>query len=133
MLIRTTLTYQQMLAAVKAANDAGDYDGNLIASNLRTMRETRNGFTYRMRLVPRDSRRRGARFSPSGRHCAACSWEAFRDFMRAIYAQDPGAMIATGFTTYRSAEHFERTHGETRNKQVGSLANPIAFGDLSIT
>jgi hypothetical protein len=134
MLIRTTLTQDQMEDARLAANEAGDYAGNIRFNTDRRVSPVnkRGHYTYRLRLVPMNSRARGARYAASGRHCAACSWEAHRDFMRAVFALDPQATIETGMIRYRGADQFERTHKETRNTNVGGPYAPVRFGDLSI-
>ena len=52
--------------------------------------------------------------------------------MRAIFreAADPEAVtIRTGITTYKGAAHFEATHGETGDRNIGSEFEPLAHAD----
>lgn len=93
-------------------------------------------FAFRFRLVPIASK--WQRYSGSymrkrdgsRRRVHAVCWHGHRAFMRALYAQALTARIVTAFATYTDAEQFERTHGATYGERAGSLAAPIAFGDL---
>lgn len=78
-----------------------------------------------------NSRAYGARMSASGRRTCSASWEAHRDFMRALFLVNPTGRITSALADYRGAEDFERKFLATYSHQVGSQACPAAFGDLS--
>lgn len=78
-----------------------------------------------------NSRAYGARRSASGRRMCAASWEAHRDFMRALFLVNPAGRITSALADYRGAEDFERKFTATYSHQAGSQMQPVAFGDLS--
>lgn len=82
-------------------------------------------------LRVKNSRAYGARMSASGRRTCAASWEAHRDFMRALFAANPAGRITSALADYKGAEDFERKFVATYSHQVGSQVCPAAFGDLS--
>jgi hypothetical protein len=83
-------------------------------------------------LRVRDSRAEGARLAASGRHTPSASWEAHRDFMRALFALNPSGRIKTALADYRSSMDFEHSYQSTGSKQVGSMMAPVCFAELSV-
>ena len=133
MLIRTTLSGEQVRAIV--ANVAALYDGNVTTPHdvsISAVANRAGRYTHRMRLVPLDSSKRGARYAASGRRVKAASWEVHRDFLRDLFALDPSATVRTALAVYAGADDFAQKFPATRNHRVGSQCAPVAFGDLSI-
>lgn len=64
----------------------------------------------RVRLYPVGDRYRSYR---RGRRVHAVCWHGHRDWMRAVFAQCPDALIATQLITYLNAADFEDRHRDT--------------------
>ena len=110
-----------------SAADALDYPAGVYFSETG-----KRGRMIRGVLRVRNSRAEGARLSASGRHTAAASWEAHRDFMSALFKLNPEGRIQSMLADYRGAEDFEQKFPGTHWHQVGSQYRPAAFGDLSV-
>jgi hypothetical protein len=104
-----------------------EYNGNL-AFNRCDKRG--NGFVVTLKV--RRSKEHGARTSASGRHGPYASWEAHRDFMLALYDLAPGAWIDSKMASYHGVEGFRENFPETRYHQVGSMMQPVSFGELTV-
>lgn len=103
-----------------------DYPAGVYFSHTSTRSNVING-TLRVR----DSHAVGARRSASGRRTPAASWEAHRDFMRALFAIDPNGRIVTALADYRGAADFERKYCATAAHNCGSQYRPASMADLS--
>lgn len=57
-------------------------------------------------------------------------WHGHRDFMRALFAMAPDAVLVTAFATYKGREHFESSHWETGDRNVGSQMDPVTISEL---
>jgi len=82
-------------------------------------------------LRVRNSRAQGSRLSASGRRTCSASWEAHRDFMRALFMANPAGRITSAFADYKGAADFEAKFAATYSRQVGSQVCPATFGSLS--
>jgi hypothetical protein len=102
------------------------YDNNLCLDIGRHV-----GTGLRAVLRARDSRAYGARTSASGRHGPYASWEAHRDFLRALFVISPQTKVSTAMAKY-TAENFEYTFPDTAHKNIGSQFNPVTMPQLSI-
>lgn len=116
--------------AIAVLNDK--YEGNIRFDCTIHPRATRAGWRIRGVLRPNNTRKAGARVSGSGRHCAACSWEAHRDFMRHIFAAYPHARIRTMLADYRGQADFEARYLATGEHNIGNQCNPLAIREASI-
>lgn len=89
---------------------------------------------WRFRLVP-GTTRQWQRYSASWvrtrankrRRVHGVCWHGHRAFMRALFALAPNACVSTAHASYRGAQHFEATHSETGERNVGAPIAPIAF------
>lgn len=115
----------QLETALARANAL--YDGNL-----KLVDDHRVPGGMRFRLGVRDSRKYGARTSASGRHIPSASWEAHRDFLRALFAIVPDAVVYTMLATYRGAEDFEEKFPATAHRNVGSQMFPVTMRQLTV-
>lgn len=124
-------TEDQARAALENVNTPEYYSGNLDFRNFRTKyRKTRTfdlGFTLRVN----DSKGPGSRRAHSGRRTVNASWEAHRDFMRAMFEQCPEAHIQTHMATYKGWQDFERKFPDTAYTNVGSRMYPMYMSDLT--
>lgn len=116
-------------ACLAAVNPKYEYN---LRFNTTRQKQTRNGWRIRGVLRPLNTRARGARLSGSGRYCTACSWEAHRDFMHAIFAHNPCARIKTMLADYRGAADFETKFPATADHNIGSVREPLTISDASI-
>lgn len=105
------------------------YDGNIGIKDYSI--KNSDGTRYSVSLRAFDSRGAGTRTSASGRRGPYVSWEAFRDVLEAIFAEYPTARIATSLATYNGKDDFEAKYPGTAYKVVGSMFNPVSFGQLS--
>lgn len=119
--------YKFTLAQITDAADSLTYPAGVYFSHTSTRSNVING-TLRVR----DSFKEGARMSASGRHMPAASWEAHRDFMRALFAVNPAGRITTALADYRGADDFERKHAATANHNCGSQCQPATMAELSV-
>lgn len=83
----------------------------------------------RGRLLPESSRQNGARRSWSGRRVKAACWHAHRDYLRALFAECPDAVIVTALARY-TADTFEDVYPSTANRNVGSMLQPAYMDEL---
>lgn len=102
------------------------------ANNIRADITWARGRRVRFVLRARDSHKRGARMSASGRHTIAVSWEAHRDVMRALFRRDPEARIQSALAVYRGVDDFERTYEATGHKNVGSTMFLVTIREGSV-
>ena len=109
-----------------------------LVSGLEEKTQTRNGTTFSGRILldgpnnkknPHRYGRVSASYHGKGRHIAATCWHGHRDFMRAVYEKDPGAVIITHAAKYTGSEHFEQTHQSTYYMNVGAPIAPCYMGD----
>lgn len=103
------------------------------------IRPVGRGFTFTLKLESsRDPFHRHGQFQVNrdrsyqangcGRSMTYVCWHGHREFMRAIYALAPDAVIKTGLTTYKNSAHFENTHRDT-NRNIGSEYRPVYFSE----
>jgi len=105
-----------------------EYKDNIIFQN--KPEKTSHGIKATLRV--RDSHAYGARTSWQGRHGPYASWEAHRDFIRALFKLVPNASVKTGMALYRGNEDFEAKFQETASKNVGSQIQPCTMPELSV-
>ena len=63
---------------------------------------------------------------------SAVCWHGFRDFMIALYELDSNLRFVTAHTTYKNKDDFYIKFPDTAYKNIGSLMNPINFGDACL-
>lgn len=63
------------------------------------------------------------------RRVNAVCWHGFRDFFRAVYRIEPGAVFSTAFDTWRGSEDFEARFRESGHKNIGSQMVPMAAAE----
>lgn len=101
-------------------------DNPLLPVNFQLKNARRCSLTLRVT----HSDRPPARQSVKGRRLIAANWAAHRDFMRAVFAIVPHAVIQTSVTTYYGATHFEDTFEATACFPVGGAIERKRLGDL---
>lgn len=120
--MKTTATTTELYKAMRGVNEA--YDGNLAFNREPDCRGKWTHFTLRVN----NSKGKGARRGFSGRRLTAACWHAHRDFMRALYAVNPKAVIKTAHADYYDSEHFESNYQAT-DINIGSIMNPLKFSE----
>ena len=124
---------EQTLRAIIHAVSVG-YSDNLTWRDTRDMTNSRATIT-RFTLRVHSSRGPGAHQSSCGyngkrrRGVAAC-WHAHRDVLRAIFTRYPNAKVKSAFATYDGLDGFLRTFPATYDRNAGSAAYPVCYGDL---
>jgi hypothetical protein len=119
-------------AIQRASEKWGD---NITAKNGITVTAHRRNGNYNVRVALRaiSSHGDGTRESWSGRRGPWVCWHANRDFFRALFALEPGAVVRTGLgrngVTYTAA-NFENEFPRTYNVNAGSMLYPREFGTL---
>ena len=63
---------------------------------------------------------------------SAICWHGFRDFMIAMYELDSNLRFVTAKATYKNKDDFYIKFPDTAYKNIGSLMNPINFGDACL-
>ena len=63
---------------------------------------------------------------------SAICWHGFRDFMIAMYELDSNLRFVTAHATYNNKDNFYLKFPNTAYKNIGSLMNPINFGDACL-
>jgi len=58
----------------------------------------------------------------------AVCWHGHRDFMRALFARCPEAVIISALATYRGADDFERTHRASAEGDTGPAGECACIG-----
>lgn len=86
-------------------------------------------FSCQGRLWVLDSRSVGARRTGSGRRMPAACWHAYRDVLTALFEELPAARISTGLAAYAGRQSFYDKFEATRNRNIGSLADPKCIAD----
>lgn len=120
-----TLAVQQTVAKISASL----YSGNLTV-DARALPAGKKGNACRFTLRVRDAYAKPARRSASGRRLVSANWQAHKEVMEALFDLYPDAVLVTALTTYTGRDDFRRRFAETYNHNVGSAANPVAFGSL---
>ena len=127
MILTSKVRDPEGIVAVALGQANIEYRGNL-CTHITWIKGSRIRFVLRAN----NSRKYGARKSWSGRHSKAASWEAHRDFMVAIFEQDPNARLQTGMAVYRGKDGFEQLYPDTAYKNIGSQMQPMTMPDCSI-
>jgi len=63
---------------------------------------------------------------------SAICWHGFRDFMIALYKLDVDLRFVTKQATYKNIDDFYIKFPDTAYKNIGSLMNPINYGDACL-
>ena len=63
---------------------------------------------------------------------SAICWHGFRDFMIAMYELDSNLRFVTAKATYKNKDDFYIKFPDTAYDNIGSLMNPINFGDACL-
>ena len=63
---------------------------------------------------------------------SAICWHGFRDFMIAMYELDINLRFVTAQATYKNKDDFYIKFPDTAYKNIGSLMNPINFGNACL-
>lgn len=121
-------TEGELWQALRDANEKYDYDGNLC---WRYDGIERKRGALCVTLQVKVTKTHGSRTSSSGRPLRSASWEAHRDFMRALFKINPDAKIKTALAYYKGSEDFEEKFPDTAYKQVGSMMCPMQFGETT--
>lgn len=118
---------QDRLSAIMTYVSEDYYGGNLTfeLEDLHGVR--RNRFRFKMGAT---SGKPGGRKSASGRRGPWACWDAFRDVLAGIFIEDPEALIRTGMATYKNARDFLNKYPYSGDRNVGSMAAPVSYGDL---
>ena len=58
---------------------------------------------------------------------SAVCWHGFRDFFRAVYRREPGAVFRTSVDTWHGSEDFESRYRESGHRNIGSQAAPVTM------
>lgn len=127
---------EEIKTAIAQCNDRW-YGGCLRFEVTRQTQLKRTG-EWRTRGVLRflDGKCFGARLSSSGRRTNSADWETHYDFMAMLFAQRPNGSIQSGWLGeihYTCEADFFFKAGRSRRRDVGSIAQPRQFGDLSHT
>lgn len=105
------------------------YDGNIAIKDYRLHNQNSTRYSVSLRAI--DSRGAGTRTSASGRRGPYVSWEGFRDVLQAVFDKYPNARISTSLANYNGKDDFEAKFPATAYRVVGSMFNPVSFGELS--
>ena len=65
----------------------------------------------------------------SGQRVHAVCWHGFRDFFRAVYRREPGAIFVTAYDTWRGSDDFEARFRESGHRNIGSQMYPVAAAE----
>lgn len=115
-------TYEERYRALDIANK--QYDGNLCL----TAPTPKSGS---IRLVPVRSGVLGSRTSWKGKKLKAASWEAHRDFLKALFDINPNASVRTKFAHYAGKDSFYELFPDTAYINIGSQMEPCTMPDLT--
>jgi hypothetical protein len=88
----------------------------------------RDGKGYSCTLTVVDSRKQGARRGRSGRRIAAACWHAYRDFIRACFAEG-ATRVKSCRADWTSLDNFEDTYEATGDANMGSMFEPLCYAD----
>lgn len=86
------------------------------------------GHYVTVRVFPTSDDRRKWSLHFHTRRVNAVCWHGHRDFLRALFALDPDAVVITAVARYRGANHFEGIYRDTWSHNVGSRMCPIPYG-----
>jgi hypothetical protein len=67
-------------------------------------------------------------FREGARVHAVC-WHGFRDFFRAVYRREPGAIFRTALDTWRGAEDFEARFRASGHRNIGAPIAPVCAAE----
>ena len=113
---------------VKSANDLG------IKANV--IWNSSNCFNVKLNRSDNDKyQRTGFMYSENLKRynkVSAICWHGFRDFMIAMYELDSNLRFVTAPVTYNNKDDFYIKFPDTAYKNIGSLMNPINFGDACL-
>ncbi len=84
-----------------------------------------NGLHFVLRLIGERWRRRSSR----GRRVAAVCWHGHRAFMEALFNRAPAARLKGTMADYNGRLDFWARHDATGNRNIGSIAQPMAYRD----
>jgi hypothetical protein len=68
-------------------------------------------------------------YGSAGRRVNAVCWHGFRDFFRAVYQIEPGAIFRTAVDTWRGSEDFEKRFAGTGHRNIGPQIAPAMMAD----
>jgi len=68
-------------------------------------------------------------YGSAGRRVNAVCWHGFRDYFRAVFAQESTAVFRTALDTWRGSEDFEKRFPESGSKQIGPPIAPVLIVD----
>ncbi len=120
------ISFEQVQAIVARESDLR-YGGNV---RLHADARPLHANAMRGRIDVHDSKGPGARRSASGRRGPYACWHAYRDMLRAIFAEAPNARVKTGMARYEGSEGFEDTYPHTANINIGSMFAPAYMPEL---
>ena len=113
---------------VKSANDLG------IKANV--IYNSSNCFNVKLNRSDNDKyQRTGFMYSENLKRynkVSAICWHGFRDFMISMYELDSNLRFVTAKATYKNKDDFYIKFPDTAYKNIGSLMNPINFGDACL-
>ena len=113
---------------VKSANDLG------IKANV--IWNSSNCFNVKLNRSNNDKyQRTGFQYSENLQRynkVSAICWHGFRDFMIAMYELDSNLRFVTAKATYKNKDDFYIKFPDTAYKNIGSLMNPINFGNACL-
>jgi hypothetical protein len=67
-----------------------------------------------------------------GRRVHAVCWHGFRDFFRAVYRREPGAVFKTAFDTWKGSEDFEARFAFSGHRNIGSQVAPMMAAEACV-
>lgn len=121
------LTEQQLADAMD--NATAWFEDNL-TFNRYPEPTNRRGDSFNLTLRVYDSTGPGAKRGPSGRRTVSANYNAHYAFMREVFNINPGAKITSAMATYNGVAEFELFADDVQYRNVGSMMNPIEYGDL---
>lgn len=114
-------TTEEVHRALAKANE--QYEGNL-----ELTAPTRSGS---IRLRTHRAKQLGSRLSWRGRCMVWASWEAHRDFLKALFEINPNASVRTKFANYMGKDDFEDKYPATAYRNIGSIMEPLTMPDCT--
>ncbi len=93
---------------------------DMLAPSGRRYRDERGDARYQREVVG---------YGSAGRRVSAVCWHGFRDFFRAVFAQESDAVFRTALDTWRGAEDFEKRFAESGHKNIGPRIAPVCIAE----
>lgn len=93
--------------------------------SLEGLRPEGKGLHFTLGLIGERWRRR----SNHGRRVAAVCWHGHRAFMEALFNRAPAARLKSTMIDYRGRLDFWTRHDATGQRNIGSIAQPLAYRD----